>query len=50
MAKYYINYIDKNGDSCRVWTRAHNAQEAKENAKQEYWDIQDIVSVHKAND
>lgn len=45
--KYYIDYIDKDGDLCHVWVTAISEEEAINQVEQEYWDIENIISVHK---
>ena len=44
MKNYIIRYIDKSGDSCSIWVSADSKEEAKREAKREYWDIQEIIS------
>ena len=45
MKKYLIRYLNKEGDSTKVWVEADSAEEAKQEALREYWDIETIVSV-----
>jgi len=45
MKKYLIRYLDKEGDSTKVWVEADNVEQAKQEVKREYWDIETIVSV-----
>lgn len=45
--KYYIDYIDKDGDLCHVWVTATSEEEAINQVEQEYWDIENIISIHK---
>ena len=47
MDKYVVKYTDKGGDLSSVWVYAGSKEEAKQNAKNEYWDIVDIVMVSK---
>ena len=47
MDKYIVKYTDKRGDLSSVWVYANSVEEAKQNAKNEYWDIVDIVMVSK---
>jgi hypothetical protein len=47
MDKYMVKYTDKSGDLSSVWVYAGSKEEAKQNAKNEYWDIVDIVMVSK---
>lgn len=44
---WYIDYTDKSGDLCHIWVKAYDRQDAIENAKHEYWDIANIISVRK---
>lgn len=45
--KFYVDYEDKEGDLCHVWVNASSKQEAEGQAKREYWDIENIISIHK---
>lgn len=45
MKEYIAKYIDKDGDLCSVWEEATNREDAKLQARNEYWDIKDIVMV-----
>lgn len=46
-SRWYIDYEDKLGDLCHIWVEAYDRQDAIENAKHEYWDIVNIISVKK---
>ena len=46
-SRWYIDYEDRSGDLCHIWVEAYDEQDAIENAKQEYWDIVNIISVKK---
>ena len=46
-SRWYIDYEDKSGDLCHIWVKAYDRQDAIENAKHEYWDIANIISVKK---
>ena len=46
-SRWYIDYENKSGDLCHIWVEAYNEQDAIENAKHEYWDIVNIISVKK---
>ena len=46
-SRWYIDYEDKLGDLCHIWVEAYDEQDAIENAKHEYWDIVNIISVKK---
>ena len=46
-SRWYIDYEDKSGDLCHIWVEAYDEQDAIENAKHEYWDIVNIISVKK---
>ena len=45
MKKWIICYEDKQGDSSTVWTIADTKQEAIDDVKHEYWDIENIIYV-----
>ena len=47
MDKYVVKYTDKYGDLSSVWVYASSKEDAKMQAKDEYWDIVDIVMVTK---
>ena len=47
MKNYIITYIDKSGDSCSIWIVADSKEEAKREAKREYWDIEEIISCRE---
>ena len=47
MDKYVVKYTDKSGDLSSVWVYASSKEEAKQNAENEYWDVNDIVMVTK---
>ena len=47
MRNYIIRYIDKSGDSCSIWITANSVEEAKREAKREYWDIEEIISCRE---
>ena len=49
MKNYIIRYIDKSGDSCSIWISADSVEEAKKEAKREYWDIKEIISCRESN-
>ena len=44
-SRWYIDYEDKSGDLCHIWVEAYDRQDAIENAKHDYWDIANIISV-----
>lgn len=44
---WYVDYEDKSGDLCHIWVEAYDKQDAIEEAKHEYWDINEIISVRK---
>ena len=45
MKKYYVTYNDKEHDLCTIWVRANNLNEAEWTARDEYWDIDEILSI-----
>lgn len=47
MNEYRVSYEDKEEDLTHVRVNANSAEEAKEQAKVEYWDIEKIVEVRK---
>lgn len=47
MDKYIVKYTDKSGDLSSVWVYANSKEDAKAQARNEYWDIADIVMVSK---
>lgn len=46
--KYYIDYLDKSGDLSHVWVNANSESEAENEARSEYWDIDEILQVRHA--
>lgn len=43
---YYVDYISSSDhDVCHVWTEANSKEEARNNVKSEYWDIEEIISI-----
>jgi hypothetical protein len=49
MNKYTVTYEikDEEGETCNVWTYADNEEQAETIVRQEYWDIERIVSITK---
>jgi len=47
MPDYRIRYTTKDGDTCKVWLPAENEDDARDEAMQEYWDIEEITSVEE---
>ena len=45
-----ITYSTQNDNTDKVWVYGRNKDEAIENAKDEYWDIEEIISVTKMAD
>lgn len=45
--KFYVDHEDGGGDLCHVWVNADSKEDAISQVKREYWDIADIISVHK---
>ena len=41
--KWIVCYADKSGDTSKVWTEAETQQEAIDDIKSEYWDIDEII-------
>ena len=46
MKKYYIDYVDKSEDVCHVWVGAEDKQHAEAQVRSEYWNIDQIISIH----
>ena len=51
MKKFSVRYIPTydHDDVCHVWVYARNREDAKNVARSEYWDIEDIISVNVIN-
>ncbi len=47
MERWIIDYVTADGDVCHVWEEAATADEAAYKARQEYWDIKEIIGVRK---
>ena len=45
--KYYVSYEDRGGDLCNVWVNADSKEDAIRQVKHEYWDVSEILSVHR---
>lgn len=45
--KFYVDYEDKEGDLCHVWVNADSKKDAEAQVKRKYWDIDEIISIHK---
>lgn len=45
--KWEVCYKDKSGDITTVWVRAHDAEEAEDKVRDEYWDVVRIVCIEK---
>ena len=46
MAKFHIDYTDKSGDLSHVWVEAGSPEEAEDIAREEYWDIEEIIQIY----
>ena len=46
--KYYIDYLTSDGDLNHISIDATSKDNAEELARQEYWDIDQIIDVRKA--
>jgi len=44
---YYVDYQDKSGDLCHVWVDAESSYDAEAQVRNEYWDIDQIIDVHR---
>lgn len=47
VCKWYVDYMDKGGDLCHVWVEADSKDDAISQVRSEYWDIDEIISVHQ---
>ena len=45
--KFYVSYEDRRGDLCNVWVNADSKEDAIRQVKHEYWDVSEILSVHR---
>ena len=46
MKKYHVTYKSSTDhDCCTVWTYARSKQDAIDDVKCEYWDVEDIIDV-----
>lgn len=45
MKRYIVKYMSRDSELCFVWVEAESREDAKMQAKDEYWDIEDIVMV-----
>ena len=45
MKEFKVSYTDKEGDLSHVRVEAYDSNGAKESAKREYWDIENIIQV-----
>lgn len=45
MRKYIVKYENHDGDLCTVWLTADSREDAKTQARAEYWDIKDILQI-----
>ena len=47
MKKYYIDYYDNTGDLCHIWVEASDKKSAESEARREWWDIAEIISIRE---
>ena len=45
--RWYCDYRDKYGDLCHVWCEAESKEKARSYFLSEWWDIKEIISIHK---
>ena len=45
MKDWKVSYMTKEDDLCHVRVEAYDEDGAKEQARSEYWDIEDIIQV-----
>jgi hypothetical protein len=43
--KFKVGYLDPEGDYNKCWVEATSIEDAKNQAKREYWDIKEFVYV-----
>ena len=49
MKRYYVVYKSSSDhDCCTVWTEARSKEDAIDNVRGEYWDIESIIDVYPA--
>ena len=48
MKTFYIDYYDKTGDLCHVWVEARDKEDDEEEARHEWWDIEEIISIRES--
>lgn len=44
--RFIVDYIDASDDLSHIWIMADNATQAEQLAKEEYWDIKEIIQVY----
>lgn len=51
MKKFKVTYIPTydHDDICSCWVEASNREDAKREARSEYWDIYEIISCYEIN-
>lgn len=47
MKKWIVCYADKSGDTSKVWTEAYSKEDAINDVKSEYWDIDEIIYCYE---
>jgi hypothetical protein len=45
MKRWIVCYEDKSGDISKVWTSAETEEDAIDDVKSEYWDVERIIYV-----
>lgn len=46
MKMYKVDYISStDGEYCSVYTEANSTTQAEDNTRNDYWDVEEIVSV-----
>lgn len=45
--RFYVDYEDTGSDLCHVWVEADSKEEAINRVKQEYWNVDKIITIHK---
>ncbi len=43
--KFYIDYLDTEGDICHYWTEALTKEEAERQFYEDMWDVDSILTI-----
>jgi len=47
MAEWGVKYTTTEGESCSVWVEAETKEEAEQEVREEYWDVESIQIIRK---